>query len=111
MICIALEDPMKLIRPLDRASTACNRIAQALNGPRPSSPSAAARALLDAGVLRHGSNLRIMAAGVCGIAFLTAVSGAFVAGNDAGHCYNHFPKMTEDDWLPEEVCAVQCLHA
>lgn len=44
-----------------------------------------------------------MAMGVCGVAFITAVSGAFVAGNDAGRCYNCFPKMTEEDWLPEEV--------
>ena len=44
-----------------------------------------------------------MAVGVCGVAFVTAVSGAFVAGNDAGRCYNYFPKMTEEDWLPEEV--------
>lgn len=44
-----------------------------------------------------------MAMGVCGVAFVTAVSGAFVAGNDAGRCYNCFPKMTEEDWLPEEV--------
>lgn len=54
-------------------------------------------------MLRQGSNLRLMAMGVCGVAFVTAVSGAFVAGNDAGRCYNFFPKMTEEDWLPEEV--------
>lgn len=33
---------------------------------------------------------------------LTAVSGAFVAGNDAGHAYNTFPKMG-DKWIPEDV--------
>ncbi|CAN0199221.1 unnamed protein product, partial [Ectocarpus sp. 12 AP-2014] len=77
---------------------------QALDGPRAASPSAtdAARRLLDAGVMRQGSNLRVIAMGVCGAAFVTAVSGAFVAGNDAGRCYNCFPKMTEEDWLPEE---------
>ncbi|CAN0225215.1 unnamed protein product [Ectocarpus fasciculatus] len=80
---------------------------QALDGPRAASPSAAdaARRLLDAGVMRQGSNLRVMAMGVCGAAFVTAVSGAFVAGNDAGRCYNCFPKMTEEDWLPEEILA------
>ncbi|CAN0062368.1 unnamed protein product, partial [Ectocarpus sp. 8 AP-2014] len=80
---------------------------QALDGPRTASPSAAdaARRLLDAGVMRQGSNLRVMAMGVCGAAFVTAVSGAFVAGNDAGRCYNCFPKMTEEDWLPEEILA------
>ncbi|XP_062081398.1 cytochrome c oxidase assembly protein COX15-like [Humulus lupulus] len=30
---------------------------------------------------------------------ITAVSGAFVAGNDAGHAYNTFPKMG-DTWIP-----------
>lgn len=59
--------------------------------------------------MRQGSNLRLMAIGVCGIAFVTAVSGAFVAGNDAGRCYNCFPKMTEEDWLPEEVCVERAL--
>ncbi|EXB51058.1 Cytochrome c oxidase assembly protein COX15 [Morus notabilis] len=33
---------------------------------------------------------------------ITAVSGAFVAGNDAGHAYNTFPKMG-DTWIPEDV--------
>lgn len=47
-----------------------------------------------------------MAMVVSGVAFLTAVSGAFVAGNDAGRCYNYFPKMTDEDWLPEEVCMI-----
>ncbi|XP_016650591.1 PREDICTED: cytochrome c oxidase assembly protein COX15-like [Prunus mume] len=32
---------------------------------------------------------------------VTAVSGAFVAGNDAGHAYNTFPKMG-DTWIPED---------
>ncbi|EOY11881.1 hypothetical protein QUC31_001535 [Theobroma cacao] len=33
---------------------------------------------------------------------ITAVSGAFVAGNDAGHAYNTFPKMG-DVWIPDDV--------
>lgn len=32
----------------------------------------------------------------------TVVSGAFVAGNDAGNAYNTFPKMG-DDWIPNEI--------
>ncbi|PHJ24045.1 cytochrome c oxidase assembly factor cox15 [Cystoisospora suis] len=35
----------------------------------------------------------------------TLVSGAFVAGNDAGHAYNTWPKML-DDWVPPEVFQV-----
>ncbi|KAL5550373.1 hypothetical protein UlMin_000549 [Ulmus minor] len=33
---------------------------------------------------------------------ITAISGAFVAGNDAGRAYNTFPKMG-DTWIPEDV--------
>lgn len=36
-----------------------------------------------------------------GLVFLTAMSGAFVAGLDAGLIYNTFPKMG-DDWLPSK---------
>lgn len=84
---------------------------QALDGPRSASTSAAAarKLLLDAGLLRHASRLGAAATGVCAVAFVTAVSGAFVAGNDAGRCYNRFPKMTEDDWLPEEILALRPL--
>lgn len=38
--------------------------------------------------------------------FLTAVSGAFVAGLDAGLVYNSFPKMA-DKWVPDDVLALQ----
>lgn len=44
-----------------------------------------------------------------GLIFCTAVSGAFVAGNDAGRAYNTFPKMIEADeatpngaWFPDK---------
>ncbi|CAI0409945.1 unnamed protein product [Linum tenue] len=33
---------------------------------------------------------------------ITAVSGAFVAGNDAGRAYNTFPKMG-DTWIPDGI--------
>ncbi|KAL9241855.1 hypothetical protein vseg_015917 [Gypsophila vaccaria] len=39
---------------------------------------------------------------------VTAVSGAFVAGNDAGRAYNTFPKMG-DTWIPEGVLSMQPL--
>jgi cytochrome c oxidase assembly protein subunit 15 len=37
--------------------------------------------------------------------FLTAVSGAFVAGLDAGLVYNSFPKMA-DRWIPCDIAAL-----
>ncbi|KAJ4835379.1 Cytochrome c oxidase assembly protein cox15 [Turnera subulata] len=33
---------------------------------------------------------------------ITAISGAFVAGNDAGHAYNTFPKMGAT-WIPDDI--------
>ena len=38
----------------------------------------------------------------------TVISGAFVAGNDAGRAYNSFPKMG-DDWIPSEVLSMSPL--
>ncbi|KAI8422075.1 hypothetical protein MSG28_009965 [Choristoneura fumiferana] len=38
------------------------------------------------------------------MAFFTAMSGAFVAGLDAGLVYNSFPKMGER-WVPEDILA------
>ncbi|XP_035898794.1 cytochrome c oxidase assembly protein COX15 homolog [Anopheles stephensi] len=37
--------------------------------------------------------------------FLTALSGAFVAGLDAGLIYNSFPKMA-DRWIPSDILAL-----
>ncbi|XP_053306518.1 cytochrome c oxidase assembly protein COX15 homolog [Spea bombifrons] len=39
-----------------------------------------------------------------GLVFLTALSGAFVAGLDAGLVYNSFPKMA-DRWIPDDLLA------
>ncbi|GAB1302445.1 Cytochrome c oxidase assembly protein COX15 homolog [Apodemus speciosus] len=46
--------------------------------------------------------LRRFAGGTAGLVFLTALSGAFVAGLDAGLVYNSFPKMG-DSWIPEDL--------
>ncbi|XP_031114760.1 cytochrome c oxidase assembly protein COX15-like [Ipomoea triloba] len=39
---------------------------------------------------------------------ITAISGAFVAGNDAGHAFNTFPKMG-DTWIPDDVFSMKPL--
>uniref|UniRef100_A0A7C8ZJW3 Cytochrome-c oxidase n=2 Tax=Opuntia streptacantha TaxID=393608 RepID=A0A7C8ZJW3_OPUST len=39
---------------------------------------------------------------------ITALSGAFVAGNDAGRAYNTFPKMG-DTWIPDDVLSMKPL--
>jgi len=48
------------------------------------------------------SRLRTMAKGNAGLVFITALSGAFVAGLDAGLVWNSYPKMG-DDWIPPDV--------
>lgn len=53
-------------------------------------------------VIARAGTLRGAALALCAATYATAVSGAFVAGNDAGRAYNVFPKMTEDSWLPNE---------
>lgn len=40
-----------------------------------------------------------------GLVFLTALSGAFVAGMDAGLIYNTFPKMA-DKWIPDDILSI-----
>ncbi|KAG5188010.1 COX15-like protein [Tribonema minus] len=78
----------------------------ALRGPGAANEALAAfgkQLLAPAGVLRRAT------IGTAALAFVTAMSGAFVAGNDAGHAYNTFPKMTYDRWLPEEILNMQPL--
>ncbi|XP_031453544.1 cytochrome c oxidase assembly protein COX15 homolog isoform X2 [Phasianus colchicus] len=48
--------------------------------------------------------LRHFAHGTTALIFLTALSGAFVAGLDAGLVYNSFPKMGER-WIPDDLLA------
>lgn len=43
------------------------------------------------------NGFRRFAKGTAGLVFFTAISGAFVAGLDAGLVYNSFPKMG-DNW-------------
>lgn len=46
--------------------------------------------------------LKPVAYGTAGIVALTAASGAFVAGNDAGHAYNDWPLMA-GKFVPEQI--------
>ncbi|XP_042899065.1 heme A synthase COX15 [Parasteatoda tepidariorum] len=50
------------------------------------------------------SKFRRFAHGTKGLIFLTAFSGAFVAGIEAGLVYNSFPKMA-DRWIPSDIAA------
>ncbi|XP_063703844.1 cytochrome c oxidase assembly protein COX15 homolog [Culicoides brevitarsis] len=53
---------------------------------------------------KASQRFRMLAHSTKGMIFLTALSGAFVAGLDAGLVYNSFPKMA-DRWIPEDVLA------
>ncbi|KAM7308539.1 cytochrome c oxidase assembly protein COX15 homolog isoform X1 [Ixodes scapularis] len=44
--------------------------------------------------------------GVLGLVFVTAMSGALVAGLQAGLVYNSFPKMA-DRWVPSDILALE----
>ncbi|XP_041979909.1 cytochrome c oxidase assembly protein COX15 homolog [Aricia agestis] len=58
-----------------------------------------------AGALQQVQGLKGLTAcahGVKAMVFITAISGAFVAGLDAGLVYSSFPKMGEH-WVPPEV--------
>jgi cytochrome c oxidase assembly protein subunit 15 len=48
--------------------------------------------------------IRLRSGGICltALTLTTIVSGALVAGNDAGRAYNTFPKMN-DEWIPSEI--------
>ncbi|RUS76320.1 hypothetical protein EGW08_015908 [Elysia chlorotica] len=50
------------------------------------------------------NRLRGLAHGVMTAVFVTALSGAFVAGLDAGLTYNSYPKMA-DKWIPDDLWA------
>mmetsp|Transcript_18274 Transcript_18274/g.26234 ORF Transcript_18274/g.26234 Transcript_18274/m.26234 type:complete len:391 (-) Transcript_18274:28-1200(-) len=52
--------------------------------------------------LTHASRLRAASIALTGLTAVTVVSGALVAGNDAGRAYSTWPKMG-DHWIPPEV--------
>lgn len=56
-------------------------------------------------VTKSARRFRGLAHASKGLVFLTAFSGAFVAGLDAGLVYNSFPKMG-DKWIPDEILAL-----
>ena len=58
------------------------------------------------GSSRWLTQCRIGAVAVTGLTFVTVVSGALVAGNDAGRAYNTFPTMN-GQWIPLELYELQ----
>jgi len=58
--------------------------------------------LLSVESLRQALRLRSGSIFLTSLTGLTIISGALVAGNDAGRAYNTFPKM-DDEWIPSEI--------
>ncbi|MDE0389158.1 MAG: COX15/CtaA family protein [Rhodospirillales bacterium] len=56
----------------------------------------------------HANRWRGLAWGATGLVFLTILSGAFVAGNDAGLAYNTFPLMA-DAIVPPDIFLIEPL--
>ncbi|XP_012153537.1 heme A synthase COX15 [Megachile rotundata] len=56
-------------------------------------------------VTRKLNRFRMLVHSTKGLVFFTALSGAFVAGMDAGLIYNTFPKMA-NKWIPDDVFAI-----
>ncbi|TMW64186.1 hypothetical protein Poli38472_012808 [Pythium oligandrum] len=66
----------------------------------PPSRAAMAREMISPDVLNETRRLRKYFNHVSTVLGYTILSGAFVAGTDAGFAYNTFPKMG-DDWIPD----------
>lgn len=66
------------------------------------------RGMIDPTVLNKCRSIRKFAHGTAGVLGITILSGAFVAGNDAGQAYNTFPKMG-DDWIPSDIFTLEVL--
>ncbi|XP_033219296.1 cytochrome c oxidase assembly protein COX15 homolog isoform X2 [Belonocnema kinseyi] len=56
-------------------------------------------------IIKSLRRFKMMVYGTKGLVFITALSGAFVAGMDAGLIYNTFPKMA-DKWIPDDILAL-----
>ncbi|WZZ89709.1 hypothetical protein YC2023_118288 [Brassica napus] len=52
--------------------------------------------------VRGAAKVKKLALPVSFVVGITAISGAFVAGNDAGRAFNTFPKMG-DTWIPDGI--------
>ncbi|WKA12943.1 hypothetical protein VitviT2T_030285 [Vitis vinifera] len=56
--------------------------------------------------VRGAAKVKGLALPVSILVGITAVSGAFVVGNDAGHVYNTSPEMG-DNWIPDDIFSME----
>lgn len=62
--------------------------------------------MLSSSTLSRSKNIRYVAIGNGVLVATTVLSGAFVAGNDAGRAFNTWPMMG-DEWIPSEIMEIQ----
>ena len=84
---------LDVLNPLEKSKRAAASMMQAASESGPSSAAA---------VKRLSGSVRAASLVTAGVVMTTALSGAFVAGNDAGRAYNTFPMM-DGRWVPEEI--------
>jgi len=78
----------------------------ALDLVKPASQAQTIAASLSADSLRYASRLRTLSFINGALVAVTVISGAYVAGNDAGRAFNTFPDMN-GEWIPSEVLKLQ----
>ena len=64
------------------------------------------REMISPDVLKQVTRIRKILRHVSTVLGFTIVSGAFVAGTDAGMAYNTFPKM-DDQWIPDDLFVIE----
>lgn len=95
--------PYRLATHLSMAfTTYCLTLWTALDILNPHSVADKVRASFSEQGLKLARNIRGMAAVNAVLVATTVLSGAYVAGNDAGRAYNTFPMMN-DEWVSEYI--------
>lgn len=56
--------------------------------------------------IQYTSRIRNVGIAFTGLSFITVVSGALVAGNDAGRAFNTFPTM-DGEWIPSDILELE----
>jgi len=94
--------PRQVLEQALEKAAAGRRAAQSLGG------DASKAAEVTQGLAKGLARVRGGAVATLGLVFTTALSGAFVAGNDAGRAFNTFPDM-DGQWVPSGVLELEPL--
>ena len=83
-------------------TTYCLTLWTALDIINPQSAAEKIKETLSENGLKFARNIRVRATVNSALVAATVLSGAYVAGNDAGRAYNSFPMMN-DEWIPSGI--------